>query len=102
MKRLVIGFAFAICLAGAAVAGAGVVSKLFPIEQGEWAQLGNTNVYCQAIVVKQTGKPAFDCGSWNGNRRVAGTYSAIIDQFGVEIDHWGSGTRTYVHTYLNP
>jgi hypothetical protein len=102
MKRLVIGVTLAIGLAGATVAGARVESKVWPINTGEWARLGNTKVYCEAIVVKQTSKPAFDCSPWNGNRRVVGAYSGIIDQYGVEVDHWGANSRTNVHTYLNP
>jgi hypothetical protein len=74
------------------------------VKSGQWAQLGTTSVYCQAYIEKGTHQPGFDCGDWAGNHHVGGSYSAIIDEQGVEVDRWDTSGH-HVHrvvTYLNP
>jgi hypothetical protein len=63
-------------LGGAATAGAIVVGAgATTIGQGQWARLGTTEIYCQAITENAANhnRPAFDCGAWQGNNRRAGT-----------------------------
>jgi hypothetical protein len=109
MRRL---FAFAVVVAalgGAGVAGAVVEGGVTTwIGQGQWARLGTTKVYCQAFTENQANnyRPAFNCGVWEGNYHRNSTYSAIIDQAGVEVDgRTGFYGHQHIHpvvTYLNP
>ena len=105
MKRLLlIGVAVA-ALGGAGVGGAVVGASILTIEDGEFARLGPTNVYCQAFYEEKYDEEAFDCGVWNGSHHVKNSYSAIIDELGVEIDRWDYSTaRKYreIVTYVNP
>jgi hypothetical protein len=73
------------------------------VKPGQWARLGTTSVYCQAYIERGTHQPGFDCGDWVGNNHLGGSYSAIIDEQGVEVDRWDASGR-HVHrvvTYLN-
>jgi hypothetical protein len=109
MRRLVVVAVVVAALGGAGVAGAVVVGpSLTTIRQGQWARLGTTETYCQAITENAANnfRPAFDCGDWEGSSHRSGTYSAILDQLGVEVDQWtgyGKNERSHrVVTYLNP
>ena len=74
------------------------------LRPGQWARLGTTNVFCEAYVEKGTRRRGFDCGDWAGTYHVGGSASAVIDEQGVEIDHWDSSGHRFhrVVTYLNP
>ena len=102
MKKLV-GVAFVVVvLCGAGVAGA-VVEGTATVGPGQFARLGGTSVYCGAYVEAGNKLPAFDCGDFSGSAHVAGSYSAILDRTGVEVDHWDA-TGRHRHatvTYLN-
>ena len=109
MRRLIVVAVVVAALGGAGVAGAVVVGAIATtIRQGQWARLGTTETYCQAIAenAANSNRPAFECGDWEGNYHRSGTYSAIIDRLGVEVDRWtGYGRNEKSHrvvTYLNP
>jgi hypothetical protein len=36
---------------------------------------------------------AFDCGSWKGDVHMPNTYSAVIDDLGVDVDKWDATGR---------
>ena len=105
MKRLFVLAVVVVALGATGVAGAivegGVATVVKP---GQWARLGSTSVYCQAYIESGTHQPGFDCGDWAGSSHVGNSYSAVIDEQGVEIDRWDT-TGHHVHrvvTYLNP
>jgi hypothetical protein len=103
VKRLIVVAVVVAALAGAGVAGAIVEGNVTVVKPGQWARLGATSVYCQAYIESGTHQPGFDCGDWAGNNHFGGSYSAIIDEQGVEVDRWDASGR-HVHTvvtYLN-
>ena len=106
MRRFLIVAAVVAALGGSTVAGAIVEGNVTTISSGEFAQLGSSSIYCQAFTENQAnaGRPGFDCGDWAGNHHIGSSYSAIVDQLGVEVDRWdASGLHSHpVLTYLNP
>ena len=103
MKKLVVVTVVVVILCGAGVAGAVVVGTVSNVGPGQFARLGGTSVYCGAYVEAGNRLPAFDCGDFAGSAHVAGSYSAILDRTGVEVDHWdASGRHRHAAvTYLN-
>jgi hypothetical protein len=102
VKKLVVVAFVVVVLCGAGVAGA-VVEGTVTVSPGQFARLGGTGIYCGAYVEAGNKLPAFDCGDFAGNAHVAGSYSAILDRTGVEVDHWdASGRHRHATvTYLN-
>ena len=103
MKRLVVVAVVVAALGGTGVAGA-IVEVNATVKPGQWARLGTTSVYCEAYIEADAHRRGFDCGDWAGNVHVGGSYSAVIDEQGVEVDRWDA-TGRHVHrvvTYLNP
>jgi hypothetical protein len=81
-----------------------VKGNVTAIKPGQYAQVRSWTIYCQAFVDSGTHKPAFDCGAFGRNYHVGGSYSAVIDEGGVTVEHWDASGR-HVHavaTYLNP
>ena len=103
-RRLAIAVVAVGALAGSGIAGAAAVGNTTTIGRGSWAHLLGTKVYCQAFVEKNFDRPAFDCATWDGDARVANSYSAVIDPDGVEVDRWdAAGTRfRSIRTFYNP
>jgi hypothetical protein len=104
VKRLIVVAVVIAALGSAGVAGAIVEGNVTTVQPGQWARLGSTSVYCESYIESGTHKPGFDCGDWAGNYHVGGSYSAVIDEQGVEVDRWDASGR-HVHrvvTYLNP
>jgi hypothetical protein len=95
VKRLLVVTALVAALGAAAATGAVVVDRVVDVEDGEWARAGTSRIYCEAFYEKQWRRDAFDCGLWKGNVHVANSYSAVIDDLGVEIDKWDSSGRRY-------
>jgi hypothetical protein len=91
-------------LAGVTTAVAVASSGTTTVASGQWARASGTDLYCEAYVDSRTSKPAFDCAAWSGNVRRGDSYSAEVDEFGVEVDRWDkTGThRQRIVTYLNP
>jgi hypothetical protein len=108
VRKLAVVAVVVAALGGTGVAGAIVEGNVTTsIGQGQWARLGATSVYCQAFKENRANnyRAAFDCGVWEGNYHRNGSYSAIIDQAGVEVDSQSSISKQPVHpvvTYLNP
>ena len=108
MRKLVVVAVVVGALGASVAAGAIVEGSVTSIGQGQWARLAKTSVYCQAFTENQANnyRPAFNCGVWEGNFHRNGTYSAIIDQAGVEVDgRSGFYSQQHIHpvvTYLNP
>jgi hypothetical protein len=109
MRRIVLALVVVAALAGAAAAGAITVGAIATtVRPGQWARLGTSEIYCQAITENAANsyRPAFECADWVGNHRRDNTYSAIIDRLGVEVDRLsGYGKKQkirHVVTYLNP
>ena len=103
MKKLLVVAVIVVTLSGAGVAGAVLEVAVTNVGPGQFARLGSTNIYCGGYVESGTKLPAFDCGDFAGNSHVGGSYSAILDRTGVEVDHWDSSGR-HRHataTYLN-
>jgi opacity protein-like surface antigen len=103
VKKLVVVAVVVVILCGAGVAGAVVVGTVSNVGPGQFARLGGTGVFCGAYVEAGNKLPAFDCGAFTGSAHVAGSYSAILDRAGVEVDHWdASGRHRHATvTYLN-
>jgi hypothetical protein len=104
VKRVLVVTACLAALGGAAAGGAIAVGAATDVRDGQWARLGSTRIYCQAFYEKQYKAHAFDCAVWNGSVRARSSYSAVIDELGVEVDRWDSSGRKYrkVTTYVNP
>jgi hypothetical protein len=103
MRRWLVTTVVVVSLAGAGTAGALVQDTVSKIHQGQWARLGSTPVYCQAITEVSTHAPAFDCNDWGPNHAVGGTYRGRVDQGGVTIDRWDAAGRNAreIATYRN-
>jgi len=102
VKKLIVIAIVAVTLCGAGVAGAVLDVAVTSVGPGQFARLGGSSVYCGAYIEAGNKLPAFDCGDFSGNAHVAGSYSAILDRTGVEVDHWdASGHRHATVTYLN-
>jgi hypothetical protein len=104
LRRLFVVAVIVAALSGAGVAGAIVEDNTIAIKPGQFARLGTTSIYCGAYVETGTNLPAFDCGDFAGNAHVGGTYSAILDRTGVEVDHWDTSGRNRhaIAIYHNP
>jgi len=103
MRRFSVAMVVVVSLAGAGTAGALVQYSVAQIHQGEWARLGSTAIYCQAITEVGTRAYAFDCNDWGPKYAIGGSYRGLIDQSGVAIDHWdATGHHNYrIATYRN-
>jgi hypothetical protein len=87
------------------MAGAVAETKFTKIQDGEWAQAGTSSLYCQAWRDNNHGNtPAFDCGFWDGNVHLPGSYSVSIGEWGVDVYEWDATGRKYqkVGTWTNP
>jgi hypothetical protein len=104
MRRLLVVVVVVAALGGTGVAGAIVEGNVTSVKPGQYARLGTTNVYCLAYIDSGTHKPAFDCGAFGPNYHVGGSYSALIDEGGVTVEHWDASGRHFqvAGTYLNP
>jgi hypothetical protein len=104
MKKVCFTVLVIALLGGAGTAGALIEQRYSEIHQGQWARLGSTPIYCQAVAEAGTRTRVFDCDDWGPSHAVGGTYRAFVDQAGVAVDRWGGAGHTAyrIATYRNP
>lgn len=104
VKRAAVVGVVVAALGGSGVAGAVAVGNTTVVNRGSWAHLLGSKVYCHAIVEKHFDRLGFDCATWDGDARLANSYSAVVDTDGVEVDRWDAAGTSFrrVRTYTNP
>jgi hypothetical protein len=96
-KKLVLIVAVLCALIFAGIAGGVANYTIFRVDNGQWAHLSGTQIYCQNQR-SSTNTPSFQCTVFGAASRsfpVGGSYGLFINQYEVVINHSSPNGRTY-------
>jgi hypothetical protein len=106
-KRLLLIVAVLCALVFAGVGGAVANYTIFRIDNGQWARIPGTNLFCQNVR-SNTNVPSFQCTAFSGaaaSYPIGSSYGLFVNQHEVVIERYSPNGRAYTGKniyYHNP